>query len=93
MRIVACIAFGAALAMGAQLATREPESGWAVAVGSDSFVVLNERGTPSEVCTVEVGETHCHPVQRMRDVRRRPVQRWRQEADAPADAADVPLAM
>ena len=88
---VTSLAVGAAVAVGVHLATREPQSGWAVAVGADSFVVLDERGTPSEVCTVEVGETHCHPVQRTRDMRRRTLQRWREEGLA--DLKNPPAAL
>lgn len=47
-----------------------------MAVG-ESFVVLDTEGAPAEVCTVEVGETYCHPVRRGSDLRRRPTERWR----------------
>lgn len=80
MRIVllalASVAVGGALIVGSQLLTRTPQNNrWVVAVGGDSFVVLDERGAPEEVCGVELGETLCHPVQRAVEPRRSPVDR------------------
>lgn len=83
MRIILSIALGAAIAVAAQRTTREPQSGWVVAVGAESFVVLDEKGAPSEVCTTDVGETYCHPIRHRHDLRRQPVERWRGGPDEP----------
>ena len=93
--LIASIGLGAAIVVGAQLAMREPndQTGWVVAVGGDSFVVLDKQGAPSEVCTLDVGETYCHPVRQQSDLRRYPVERWRSgPGDAP-DLAVVPAAV
>jgi hypothetical protein len=88
--VLASIALGAAVVVAAQVATREPQQGWVVAVGGDSFVVLDQQGAPEEVCGVELGETHCHPVQRDTDLYRRPVERGRWSDDDAAGLVDTP---
>jgi hypothetical protein len=91
--VLLSIAVGAAVVVGAHRALREPQSGWVVAVGGESFVVLDKQGAPAEVCTLDVGDTFCHPVTHLWDLRRHPVERWRTgPGDAP-DLAAVPSAV
>lgn len=80
LSVLVSTALGATVMVAGYRATREPQSGWVVAVG-ESFVVLDAEGAPAEVCMVEVGETYCHPVRRGSDLRRRPTERWRVTPD------------
>jgi hypothetical protein len=86
MRTVIALFLGAVLVVGTQLALRPDDSGWVVAVGGDSFVVLDDDGAPESVCTVDVGETYCYPVRPASDLRRRPVER---RPPAPSAAPDL----
>lgn len=91
--VLVSIAIGAAVVVWGQLATREPKQGWVVAVGGDSFVVLDKAGAPAEVSTVDVGETYCYNVHHGADLQREPVQRWRVAPDDPPGLAPVPSAV
>lgn len=93
MRMILSIALGAVIVVGAQRATREPEGGWVVAVGGESFVVLDAKGAPAEVCTMDVGETYCHPIRHRHDLRRQPVERWRAGPGEPASVEAEGLAV
>lgn len=90
--MLVAIAVGAVVAVGAQIAGRrsEAQTGWVVAVGGDSFVVLDDTGAPSEVCTVEVGETFCHPIRHRSELRRHPVERWHAGPEDTSDREDLP---